>query len=560
MIQFSARVGLGAIALMAILPFLLPEHTTPIPSFHAEWLAAALGLAASFSLLGARALPLPGAALLSLSLFGVSLIQLALARAPVPQLTVLFAMYLLWAAQLACMGRHLASIFGLARLSRVLAAVLVAGACLAAIMSLMQPWLLTIGWAGYSPSRGGPLGQGNHLVSYIWLGLASALYLRGVDVFSTRAFWVVAVLLTATLVLNGQRSSFMYALALIGISAWHARAGGNRAPLRLALTTGLIFLLLQPMALLLPPINAEGAVPVPSMRAAVLASGPSVRLQLARTGVFGIVDAPIIGNGAGSFPGLALAHADDIPPQDNPGPAEHAHNVLIDLSTELGVPTALLVLLAAASWLSPLLQRGACQESVWAISAFAVLGLHSMIEYPLWHSYFLGLLAVIAGAFGNNREVGRRLAPVALTLGLLVWGSLNLYELRRDYKSIELSLALGAKAATVPQATAALLRVPQGSLLTPWVQTIACVSLDPLRVSVDDGLAVCRPALAFAPGIESGVNMVVLLWRSGDTTAADGLLRRLRRSSAYDPNGVDARLTPLVAREPRLHGLTESGA
>jgi hypothetical protein len=558
MIQLTSRIGLVAIALMATLPFLLPEHTTPIPTFYSEWVAAALGLAASFSLLGARALPLPGAALLSLSLAGVSLVQFALGRAPVPQLAELFAMYLLWAALLACTGRHLASVFGLARLSRVLAKALVAGACLAALLSLLQPWLLTIGWTGYSPSRGGPLGQGNHLVSYIWLGLASALYLRGVDVFSMRVFWVVVALLTLTLVLNGQRSSFMYALALTGIAAWQTRTGGDRAPLRLAVKTGLLFLLLQPMALLIPPINAEGAIPVPSMRAVALASGPSVRVQLARVGSFGVVDSPLLGNGVGSFPGLALAHADDIAAQDNPGPAEHAHNLLIDLSTEIGVPAVLLVLLGAGSWVWPLLRRSAPGESVWAISVFAILGLHSMIEYPLWHSYFLGLMAVVAGAFGNTREVGRRLAPLALTLGLVAWGSLHLIELRRDYRQIELSLALGAKAAQLPQAAAALLRVPKDSLLTPWVQTIACVSLDPLQVSVVDGLAVCRPVMAFAPGIESGVHMAVLLWRTGDIAAADGLMHQLRSSSGYDPEGVSLRLAPLVSREPRLEALTKS--
>jgi hypothetical protein len=112
----------------------------------------------------------------------------------------------------------------------------------------------------------------------------------------------------------------------------------------------------------------------------------------------------------------------------------------------------------------------------------------------------------------------------------------------------------------MPQAGAALLRISPTSLLAPWVSTTACVSLDPLRVPLADGLAVCRIGVAFAPTIESGVNMAVLLWRDGDTRGASDLLRRFRlASSQYRPHGLDALLAPLEAREARLRTLSEAG-
>ena len=43
----SARISLMLLAAMGCLPFLLPHHLEPIPSFAGEWLAVALGLLAA---------------------------------------------------------------------------------------------------------------------------------------------------------------------------------------------------------------------------------------------------------------------------------------------------------------------------------------------------------------------------------------------------------------------------------------------------------------------------------------------------------------------------------
>lgn len=548
--------SLAAALLMATLPFLWPVHTTPIASFHAEWLAALFGLLTSLCLLGAPRLPLPGATLLSLALAAIALLQLALGRAPVPQLSTLFVWYLLWAALLASAGRHLAGVFGVGRLSRVLAAAILAGSCLAALASLLQPWLLETGWTGLPAKGGGSLAQPNHLVGYLWLGVASAMYLRGVTAMAPPLFWAATVLLIFTAVLTGQRSSFMYVLALAGVAAWQAKSDGDKAPLLLVLKAALLFVLLQPLVAQLPGVGGS-AISAPSVRFVRDLGGPSIRVQLARLGMLGIGDAPLLGNGIGSYPGLALVHAGDVAPADNPGPAEHAHNLLIDLGAELGLPAALLVLLWSGAWLRSLPKRGGGRDAAWAAGVFAIIGLHSMVEYPLWHSYFLGLLAMIAGAFGGSREIGRRLAPVALCLGLVIWGALNLAQLRRDYRQIELALSLGASPATMPRAGDELLQVPQTSPLMPWVNAIACTSLDPLEVAMADGLAVCREATAFAPGIETMANFAVLEWRAGNAAAARERIDRIRRASQYDPKGLDGLLVRLESREPGLAAVTK---
>lgn len=549
------RLSLAALSLMASLPFLVPLHTTPIPSFHAEWLAALLGLAASIALVGARRLPLPGVTMLALACAAVAALQMALGRAPVPQLTTLFIVYLLWAALLGCTASHLAETLGRPRLARALAGAILAGALLAAVLGLAQPWLAALGWPGFPVQSGGPLGQVNHLSIYLWLGLASALYLRTTAGLSRPAFWAAVGGLTLTAAMVGQRSSLLYAAALIGVAVWQTRRLGDAGQpdaRRLALGIGLLFVLWQPATILLPAPAESAARPPPALRAVQAFDGPSIRLQLMRTGASGILAAPLLGNGVGSYPGLAIAHADKIAPADNPGPSEHAHNLFVDLGAELGLPAAVLVVLAMAGWLRRLPQRAPPAEATWAAAVLVMLGLHSMVEYPLWHTFFLGLLAVVAGGFGSGRSVGGRLAPVALTLGVLVWGSVTLAELRRDYVRIELALAIGKQPANQPLGSALLLSVPRTSLLAPWVQTTACVSLDPLSVESGDGLAVCRAAMAFAPTAETATNLAVLLWRTAEAAQGRDLLRRIRRASSYYAHGRDDLLAPLIAREMGL--------
>ncbi len=518
------RTALAALALMVSLPFLLPLHTTPIPSFWSEWFAAVLGLAACVVLVGAPRLPLPGAALLALILAGIAIAQNALAFAPVPQLATLFALYLVWAAMLACTGRLLAEQLGTTHLVQVLASAILAGALLAALLGFAQPWLAPLGWAGYPLRSGGPLGQGNHFNVYLWLGLASALYLRVSGCMARGAFWSAAVVLALAAVLVGQRSAFLYAAALIAVAAWQWRSDRPHAPdgRRLAFGIGLLFVLLQPLGALLPTGSGGAAAP-PAMRAMTELQGPSIRLQLLNLGYHAIAASPLAGAGIGAYPGLAYRHADSIDPADNPGPAEHAHNLLVDIAAELGIPAALLVAVAVFLSLRHLPQRASSAEAGWGAAVVGMLGLHSMIEYPLWHAYFLGLVAVVAGAFGGRLLFGSRMAAIALAGALLAYGAGTLHELRRDHMRLEWALGLADQAA--------LLGIPQASLLTPWVQTIACVSLDPAKVALNDGLIVCEAAMKFAPTPEAGANMAALLRRGGKENAAYELLHRISLAS-----------------------------
>jgi O-antigen ligase len=126
---------------------------------------------------------------------------------------------------------------------------------------------------------------------------------------------------------------------------------------------------------------------------------------------------------------------------------DHAHNLPLHLAVELGLPAAILVMMLL-SWALWQAARRAWQvvgdEGVAARAVFVMLpiiGLHSLLEYPLWYNYFL---LPTAWAWGlslrqpqdmTTRQLEQtrpRRGVVALGLAMLV-GSLWL---QRDYRSL----------------------------------------------------------------------------------------------------------------------------
>ncbi len=117
---------------------------------------------------------------------------------------------------------------------------------------------------------------------------------------------------------------------------------------------------------------------------------------------------------------------------------DHSHNLVLQLMVELGIPAALALLggLAWALWrargaLSLQGEPGLAARS--ALLVLAVLGWHSLLEYPLWYPYFLLPAAWALGLFlGMGSGPGpaapapawtRWIFPVAG--GLMVAGSLH---------------------------------------------------------------------------------------------------------------------------------------
>lgn len=110
---------------------------------------------------------------------------------------------------------------------------------------------------------------------------------------------------------------------------------------------------------------------------------------------------------------------------------DHTHNLVLQLAVELGLPTAA-VLIAGAAW-ALWRARGGCvaaepsRRLAARVSAMmlALVGLHSLLEYPLWYAYFLLPTLVAAAVYlhAGRSAAGttQRAAPSAAAGGPPAW-------------------------------------------------------------------------------------------------------------------------------------------
>jgi O-antigen ligase len=104
---------------------------------------------------------------------------------------------------------------------------------------------------------------------------------------------------------------------------------------------------------------------------------------------------------------------------------DNAHNLPLHIAVEFGVPVALIVvgLLAwAVLRARPWREANTNRQLAWA--ALAVIGIHSMLEYPLWYAPFQMACGLAIGMLWPDDVMGaqhrrmRFVAPVVLALGV----------------------------------------------------------------------------------------------------------------------------------------------
>ena len=84
---------------------------------------------------------------------------------------------------------------------------------------------------------------------------------------------------------------------------------------------------------------------------------------------------------------------------------DNAHNLPLHLAVELGVPVAVLVCGAIAWWAwrrQPWREADPTRQLAWAV--LAVIGLHSLLEYPLWYGPFQMVAVVCVGLLWHREQ------------------------------------------------------------------------------------------------------------------------------------------------------------
>jgi O-antigen ligase len=530
------RVSLLAVGCMWVLPFLVPTKTPPIPSFHAEMVAAMLGLVAMTALaFYAAKFELPRVALLPLALGLLILVHIILGRVPYRQFGLLGIMYLLWASGLILLGGLLRRELGLERITTILSWFLIAGAMGSAL----------VGWAQYidsgalsrlamprSPDRvWGNLGQPNQLADYLALGLIGACYLYAND--RLRLGWAVAFALAGVYIINltGSRASWAYLAAMVAVSGVYFgldRSQVNRRLLGYAILC-LVLLVVLPWAISLVASQDAGGSTV-SARTAPAAFADEQRLRIWKSALLMFLDSPLFGVGFKAYGWRQFQLNFEVPEVALTGLTNHAHNVLLQVLAEFGLSGLLLLAAFAVLWATRLLRQPRTAATWWLWSIVTVLAIHSMVEYPLWYTFFLGIAAIVLG-LGEMRTIELRLRQrerlgKIFLLGLLGLGWIVCIGLYRDYLALENLLTFryrffDASPEVGAQVKMPLLTISRGSLLVPYVDLGLMRTIQVDREQLPDKLLVNAAVMRLFPIEDIVYRQAMLLALNGDEAAAE---------------------------------------
>jgi len=528
----SPRVSLALVGLMWVLPFLQPHRQFPLPSFYTESLAFALGLAALTLLLHKRYWndpELPRVALFPLALGALLLLQLTLGKIDYTEQALFALAYLLWTVFLVSLGYFLRRELGLAEVAAALAWFLVAGGVLSAIVGLLQHYQVhtlidPLVAAKTETAVFGNLAQRNHFADYTCLALASLVFLYASRRLNCAVAAVLAPLLLFVLALSSSRSAWLFLFAMLALSAgWYWKDRKYLALLKACVLLVLGLALMQWLVKL-----SLIVAPVPAITSADklfdTASG-SIRLELCQEAWHIFLQSPLLGVGWGQFAWQHFLYGITLKSHALVGLYNHAHNIVMQLLVETGLVGAMLVVVGAAIWLLGLRRMDLDINLWWLLALLAIIGMHSLLEYPLWYAHFLGIAAVLLG-LGETRFYRlemKRMGRISFALILLL-GWMSAISLVYNYRNLEETLfAKGPEdlsAAGLRKLHDELLQIHRNSLLAPYIELAYTGAIVLNKDKLSDKLELNSRVMHFAPISLVVYQQAILLALNGQAEAA----------------------------------------
>jgi len=247
----------------------------------------------------------------------------------------------------------------------------------------------------------------------------------------------------------------------------------------------------------------------------------------------------------------------------------HSHNFFLQLLAVSGGLGFLAVTLPLIRWTLDAYSIPSCHEKKWALATLGILGLHSLVEYPLWFAYFLGIAALLLGMFSSrNWTVVADWKMRALVVAAGGSGIFLLLFYAADYRTIESMVYDPPQTKTMitghdSAGKEALLEVYQRGLFARYVELNQPGWVVKDAAPLADKLLLSRRAISFAPNQEITYRHAILLAANGDTNES---LKMLRLALAIYPQGRQAtreRVGILARQNPILFkpllDLIESG-
>jgi len=547
--QFPLQLCLILCGLMVSVPFLFPYHYFPFLTFYNEWFAFAIGLAA-LGVMGLapsrHAVPVPAMCLGLFAFTAVLALQVALGQVAYPLRSATGAIYSIWAALMVLLGAWLGSELGEKTVSHSLQWWLAIAGTLVAASGFLQLYHTPLPAAIAMVAQPGKLmfgviGQSNNFANYLGAALLSVAILHSRNVLGAAATGLMALLLSTGMALSGSRASWGYMAINLVLIPLLLRRGSPEAAgkvLRVAAFAFTVFALVQVVNLYTDVLTGpEGRTPSAGERLAKYlesenASGEgSIRIQLFLYAWLMFLSNPILGAGFGEYGWRAFELAADLPGPVTAGLDRHSHNLFLQLLAETGIAGFVCIAAPLVAWLYRMPWRHLSPARCWALGVLAIMGLHSMVEFPLWHANFLGIFALLLGtaspafaALELNRL--RR----ALFLTVVVAGGLAARSVWSDYRAFEawfLKVEARAKRGGLSDSAdfESLIALQENSFFAPYFDRVLTEVMELDERNLKDKLAFNGQAMRIYPAPPMVHRQIVLLALAGRDSEAARMLR-----------------------------------
>ena len=561
--------AMTAFGLMFSLPFLVPYHQLPIPSFQSEWLAMLLGLLGLIALLLQKKgilLHVPRIALAPALLISVVALQIAADMFAYRASAFTISMYLWWCVLLAVAGRTLMQAAGEQRLASCLAWCLLSGGIANAafgILQYLQIWQMLGGLVSEPMPVAlsgvyGNLAQQNHFSTHLALAFASATYLRFSGRLTIRWYGATGILLLAALILSASRSSFLYVAWIAVLSIRLARTGikhrdGKRmAWWALGISTAVILGLY--LALRHSPM-------IPQIeRLLTLTGGLGPRVYLWKHAFVMFANQPLLGVGFDSFAYHLVGQLQQLNEPIVWGIDQYAHNLGLQLLAVSGLCGFVAVAGPGVLFLRRQMRTKYTLERFWSWGVLGILLIHSAFEQPLYYAYFLGIAAFVAGmsdpSAWNIRLGG---IPKALTTFLLASALLFLVKTANDYRNIE-AYSRGEKflGSTEEHQTDAraqvILNLHAYSIFVPLSELLSPSDVVPANAPAAQKIELNRRMMRYAPTAEIEFRHAALLAQAGRIPEAIKQYDRAARAYPIETEQYLKRFNALAAGDAATYG------
>jgi O-antigen ligase len=566
-----ARSLVCCVAALFVLPFLWSKHTLPIPSFYNECIAAMLLLVASLVSViffsrreyTSDGYSLPLISLLFIPLIAVLGVQVGLNKLAFSYNALFPALVMAIAVASVMLGATTIKLFGSEKLLFWICIACIIGGVLnvaAQIIQLsgagtyFQPWV-----SQAKDSYYGNLAQRNHLATYLSWALIAALYLHAKNHIRRYAIVLLGLVLLVGIALTASRMTWLQV-------GWVALGGGylisrieSASRPRFWYLVFFLPLVYLVVTFLLPHIFDLlslnlGKTAIERIQTEALDRNRWLIYSQAWE-IFRMH--PFLGIGPGELSFNQFLLMDHY---DKTLFASSAHNLVLDLLVMTGVVGTFFFMWFFIAWFLRIRKVAVSLETVCIMLMLAMLGIHSLLEFPEWYGFFLFPTAFLIGCLetrfiGIKKGIFVRITPiVAVSYGIAfnVILCLQYIQLEKLYSTMyfynpnaEPATEKGLILIENYRATT-FFKAPAEFLLS-WTFRLNDIALD-------TKLTISERAMRYQPEANIVYRHIVLLALAGQQEKAIFYLKRLKKTYPSEFNNIGKALNAMAVKQPSIFG------